>query len=139
MQNETEKKQSEVFPFFDFTKLLKHYKLPGVNFSALVDHERKNIEALTKANRAVLEGWEALVRRQSEILQETMAQAIANAQSKDAIEHRKELAVRGFEKALENMREVAEITAESQKKAFAIISKRVEEGIEQFRDLGKGR
>jgi phasin family protein len=139
MQNETEKKQSEVLPSFDFSKLLEQYKLPGVNFAALVDHERKNIEALTKANRAVLEGWQALVRRQSEILQETMAQAIANAQSKDAIEHRKELAVRGFEKALENMRELAEITAESQKRAFAAISKRVEEGIEQFRDLGKGR
>ncbi len=68
-----------------------------------------------------------------------MARVIANAQSKDAIEHRKELVVRGFEKALENMRELAEITAESQKKAFAAISKRIEEGIEQFRDLGKGR
>lgn len=41
-----------------------------------------------------------------------MTQAVANAQNKDALKHRKELAVRGFEKALENMRELAEITAD---------------------------
>lgn len=142
MPNETEtkagKNQTEGFPVFDFSKLLNQYKLPGVNFADLVEHERKNIEALTKANQAVLEGWQALLRRQSEILQETMTQAVANAQSKDAIKHRTELAVQGFEKALGNMRELAEITVASQRKAFEAIGKRVDESIKQFRDLGKG-
>ena len=139
MENETGTgKRDQVVPYFDFTRLLRQHKLPGVNFAAIVDYERKNIEALTKANRAVFDGWHALICRQSEILRETMAGAVANAQNNDAIRQRRDLAVQAFEKALNNMRELAEISADSQKKAFAAISKRVEEGIEQFRELGKG-
>lgn len=63
---DNEKKPGEAVPSFDFTKLLNQYKLPGVNFSAVIDYERKNIEALTRANRAVFEGWQALVTRQAE-------------------------------------------------------------------------
>src|SRR5258708_29601463 len=59
-------------PVFDFTKLMSQFRLPGVDFAALVDRERKNIEALAKANRIAFEGWQRLVRRPAEILQETM-------------------------------------------------------------------
>jgi hypothetical protein len=55
-------------PFFDFTKLMSQFRLPGVDFGALVDRERKNIEALAEANRIAFEGWQSLVRRQAEIL-----------------------------------------------------------------------
>src|SRR5580692_6236415 len=104
----TDKKQHWEMPFPDFRKLLENYKIPGVDFAALMDHEKKNIEALTKANKIAFEGWQALVRRQSEILQETMKEAIANARNEDAAKHRVELAKQGFEKALSHMRELAE-------------------------------
>ncbi|MBR1237330.1 phasin family protein [Bradyrhizobium sp. AUGA SZCCT0182] len=55
-------------PVFDFTKLMSQFQLPGVDFTALVDRERKNIEALVKANRIAFEGWQRLVRRQAECL-----------------------------------------------------------------------
>ena len=65
--------------FFDFTKLMSQFRLPGVDFAALVDRERKNIEALAKANRIAFEGWQRLVRRQAEMLQETMKKVVADA------------------------------------------------------------
>ena len=52
-------------PVFDFTKLMSQFRLPGVDFTAFVDRERKNIEALAKANRIAFEGWQRLVRRQA--------------------------------------------------------------------------
>jgi hypothetical protein len=58
-------------PVFDFTKVMSQFQLPGVDFAALVDRERKNIEALAEANRIAFEGWQRLVRRQAEMLQET--------------------------------------------------------------------
>jgi phasin family protein len=143
MANETKPKADKKYPWEmalpDFTKLLEGYKIPGVDFSALVDREKKNIEALTKANRIAFEGWQALVRRQSEILQETMKEAVANARQQDAAKHRVELAKQGFEKALNHMRELAEIATKSQKDAFEVVRKQADENFEQFKKLGKGK
>jgi phasin family protein len=124
-------------PVFDFTKLMSQFRLPGVDFAALVDRERKNIEALAKANRIAFEGWQRLVRRQAEILQETMKEVVANAGQQDAIKKRTDLAKQGFEKALANMRELAEMATKSQKEAFDVVRKRIEENVEGIRNLGK--
>ena len=134
-----EKSTAGEMPFFDFTKLMSQFRLPGVDFAALVDRERKNIEALTEANRIAFEGWQSLVRRQGEILQETMKKVVANAGQEDAMKKRADLAKEGFEKALGNMRELAEMATKSQKEAFEVVRKRVEENVESIRNLGKGR
>src|SRR4051812_20680984 len=78
-------------PFFDFTKLMSQFRLPGVDFAALVDRERKNIEALAKANRIAFEGWQRLVRRQAEMLQETMEKVVADASQEGAKKKRADL------------------------------------------------
>ena len=124
-------------PVFDFTELMSQFRLPGVDFAALVDRERKNIEALTKANRIAFEGWQRLVSRQAEMLQETMKKVIADAGQQDAKKKRADLAKEGFEKALANMRELAEITSQSQKEAFDVVRKRIEENVEGIRNFGK--
>ena len=133
----TEKSTAGEMPFFDFTKLMSQFRLPGVDFAALVDRERKNIEALAEANRIALEGWQALVRRQAEILQETMKKVVTNAGQEDAVKKRADLAKEGFEKALANMRELAEMATKSQKEAFEVVRKRIEENVEGIRNLGK--
>ena len=132
----TEKGGAGETPFFDFTKLMSQFRLPGVDFAALVDRERKNIEALAEANRIAFEGWQHLVRRQAEILQETMKKVVADAGQEDA-KKRADLAKEGFEKALANMRELAEITTQSQKEAFDVVRKRIEENVEGIRNFGK--
>ena len=129
----TKKGEADETPVFDFTKLMSQFPLPGVNFATLVDREQKNIEALTKANRIAFEGWQRLVRRQAEMLQETMQKVVADASLLDA-KKRADLAKEGFEKALANMRELAEITTQSQKEAFDVVSKRIEENMEGIRN-----
>jgi phasin family protein len=133
----TEKVAVGATPVFDFTKLMNQFRLPGVDFAALVDRERKNIEALTKANRIAFEGWQRLVRRQAEMLQETMKKVVADAGQENAKKKRADLAKEGFEKALANMRELAEITTQSQKEAFDVVRKRIEENVEGMRNFGK--
>jgi phasin family protein len=133
----TEKGTAGETPFFDFTKLMKQFRLPGVDFAALVDRERKNIEALAEANRIAFEGWQRLVRRQAEILQETMKKVVADAGQEDAMKKRADLAKEGFENALANMRELAEMATKSQKEAFEVVRKRIEENVEGIRNFGK--
>ena len=116
-------------PNFDFTKLMKDFKLPGVDLATIMEREKKNIEALTEANRVAFEGWQALVHRQAEILQESIKQAVGTVQGEDASTKRMDLAAHAFESALSNMRELAEMAAKSQKEAFDIIRKRVEDNL----------
>lgn len=132
-----EKKHQWEMPFPDFTKLMENYKIPGVDFSAFLDREKRNIEALTNANKIAFEGWQALVRRQAEILQETMEEAIAKARKQDSATHRVEIAKQGFEKALGHMRELAEMATKSQTEAFEIIRKRINANVQEMQRFGK--
>jgi phasin family protein len=120
-------------PAFDFTKMLQQFKIPGVDFSSIVERERKNIEALAEANRIAFEGWQNLVRRQSEILQDSMKRAVEDSKNQNALKNGAELARSAFETALANMRELAEMAAKSQKDAFEVIRKRVEENMNALR------
>jgi phasin family protein len=123
-------------PSFDFTKLMKDFKLPGVDLATILDREKKNIEALTEANRVAFEGWQALVHRQTEILQESIKRAVGTVEGEDAGTKRMDLAAHAFETALSNMRELAEMATKSQKEAFDIIRKRVEENLAVLRPPG---
>jgi phasin family protein len=62
---------------------------------------------------------------------------VADAGQEDAMKKRADVAKEGFEKALSNMRELAEMTAKSQKEAFEVVSKRTEENVEGIRNFGR--
>ena len=49
-------------------------KVPGVNMDALVASQRSNLEALSAANLAAMQGVKAVGEWQVKILQETMQQ-----------------------------------------------------------------
>jgi phasin family protein len=125
-------------PAFDFSKMLQQFKIPGVDFSSIVERERKNIEALAEANRIAFEGWQNLVRRQSEILQDSMKRAVEESRNQNALKNGAEIARSAFETALGNMRELAEMAAKSQRDAFEVIRKRVEENMNALRGKKPG-
>ena len=66
-----------------------------------------------------------------------MKKVVADANQEDAKKKRADLAKEGFEKALANMRELAEMATKSQKEAFEVVRKRIEENVESIRNLGK--
>ncbi len=114
-------------PNFDLEAMLKQIQVPGVDISSIIENERKNIEALQQANQAVVEGIQALAEKQAEVFKETMErwqEAIAEGNAGSPQE--------GIEQALENVRQLAEITVESQTKAFEVIRQRVEENIQNL-------
>jgi phasin family protein len=107
--------------------MLEQFQIPGVDLSSIIENERKNIEALQEANQAVVEGIQALAEKQAEVFKETMErwqQAIAEGNAGSPQE--------GIEQALDNVRQLAEITVESQTKAFDVIRQRVEENIKNL-------
>jgi phasin family protein len=126
----------------EFTKMVKQYKLPGVDMDALVASHRKNIEALTTANRVAFEGMQAIAKRQAEILQETMNEAtkaldaISKSSSPpEAAAKQAEIAKEAFEKALANMRELAEMVSKSREEATAAINGRISESLDEIKEM----
>jgi phasin family protein len=126
----------------DFSSMLKQYNLPNVDMQSLVDSQKKNLDALTSANRAVFEGLQAVAKRQSEIMQETMNEAtkaldqLTKAGSPQEIAAKQaELAKEAFERALSNMRQLAELVAKANQDASDTINARISATLDEVREL----
>jgi phasin family protein len=133
-------------PVVNIEKLLEQFRLPGVDLPALMEAQRKNIQALQEANQKAYSGALALAQRQAEILEETMQEwqsAAKELTSKSAAENvaskQADLAKKAIENAIANMRELAEMAVNSQTQAYEVIGKRVQTGIEELRDYLKKR
>jgi len=127
-----------------FNNALTQYQIPGVDTRALLDSQRKNIEALSAANKHAVEGMRAVMARQQEMLSETMAEAQkvmkdigASSSPSDAAAKQAEIAKEAFNKALSNMCELAEMTARSNTAAYDAINKRLAEGIQEIKKLAE--
>ena len=123
-------------PGFDFAKLVESCQISGVDMMSLIDMEKKSIDALTEVNRSAYESWRNLMARQTEVFQETMKAIAAEAGNETVAGRRTEIARQGFEKALANMRQLAETATESQKQTIEIMRRRFEEGMAAMRTRG---
>ena len=131
-------------PFFDMdlSKLMADFKMPGVDIESILATQRKNVEALAQANQLAVEGMQAVARRQAEILRTTMEEAAKAAQDmmvqgapEDKLGKQTEIVKVGFERALSNMRELAEMVTKSNTEAFNVINKRFTESLDEMRSV----
>lgn len=125
----------------DFSKFMEQWKVPGLDPQALLEAQRKNIEAITAANRVAFEGVQAISRRQAEILRQSMEEMsrvmqemAATGAPEQKMAKQAELAKQAFEKAIANMRELAEMGAKSNTEAVETINKRVAESLDEIRE-----
>jgi phasin family protein len=122
----------------DIKKLTEKFQLPGVDVAALVDWQRKDMETLVEANRQAYEGVRALIERRNEILQETLAQfqaAVKDATSSEAIAKQAEAGKQGVEQVLANIRELAEMEAQSRNNAWKVVQDRMQENLANLQKL----
>ena len=131
---------------FDLTKIISDLKIPGVDMQALVETQRKNIEAVTQANKLAVEGMQSIAKRQAEMLSESMnavtsaAKEITSAESpQDLTKKEAELAREAFEKALGNMRELAELVGKSNSETFEVMNNRFNESLRELTGLIKAK
>jgi phasin family protein len=117
----------------DFSKLIESCQISGVDMKALLDVEKKNIDALIEINRSAYDNWRSLMTRQAEVFQETMKAIAAEASTEAVAGRRAEIARQGFEAALANMRQLAETATEQQKQTGEILRRRFEEGMAALR------
>jgi phasin family protein len=134
-------KMAEMFRMPDMMKMFEGYKMPGFDTTALMDTQKKNMEALIAANQAAASGYQDFVKKQMAIFEETMSAAQAHmgsmgdSMSPDGAAKQAELYKVAFEKALANMTELAEAAKKANEEAFAIVSARVQESIAELQAM----
>ena len=132
------KKSGAVAPRGELGKLLTRFKLPGIDVAAIVESQRKDMQALADANRQAYEGIRALNKRRNEMLKEALAEwraAMKGSTGKDVLSKQAELARKGVQEAIANVRELAEMEAQSRKKAWKLVQDRFEENLGNLKRL----
>lgn len=122
----------------DLVKLLERFRLPGVDAAALVAWQRKDLDALAEANRQAYEGIKSLAERRDEILRETLVQwqeALKNAVGTDALAKQADAAKLGLQKAIDHVRELAEMETQSRENAWKVVRDRTQENMANLRKL----
>ena len=125
----------------DLAEVFGNLKAP-LDFQDVVASQRKNMEAIAAANKTAVEGMQAVIKRQSEILKEIVDETNALAQeAKDTVtaapdeQAAKSLeTVKGaIEDAVSNMKELSEMLAKSQSEAFDILNSRLTESLDEVK------
>lgn len=130
---------------FDFTKYAEQFRMPNVDSKALIETQRKNIEAMTQANRVAFEGIQAIAQRQGEIVRQAMQETADAMQQlntagtpEERVAKQADLAKHSFETALKNVKELTEMGAKSNNEAIELLNKRVSENFDEMRETLKG-
>ncbi len=141
-------KGSSKMPFgeFDFAKMFEmpkqmgDFKFAPVDMEGVVAAQRKNVEALAQANQLAVESMQAIARRQSEIFRSMMEEAssamrevMAAGSPEEKAAKQTEIVKDAFQRAVGNMRELAELVAKSQTEALDVVQKRVADSLDELK------
>lgn len=128
--------------FSDFKKWSEQFQIPGLDMQSLMEAQRKNLEAISQANRIAVEGAQALGQRQMEILRTTMEEAsrvmsdlAASGTPEARMAKQADLVRDAFERAIANTRELAEMGAKSNSEALDLINKRISESLTEIKGM----
>ena len=129
-------------PELDPMRLLSEMKLPMLDVEALAAAQRRNLEALSAANKVAMEGAQAVARRHMEILQQSMSEmteavrgATAAGTPQDKAAQQAEMVKATYEKAVTNMKELADLIQKSNAEALTVLNKRFSEAMDEVRGM----
>ena len=124
----------------DFGKLAEQFKFPGVDSEALIENQRRNLEAVTKANQVAFEGAQAVVQRQVEILRQTMDETTKAVQEmsqpskiEDVWAKQAELLKGAYEQGLANLRALTELGTKMNAEAADLLTHRVSDSLGELK------
>lgn len=130
--------------FGDVTRLFGDMRFPTTlpDGNILLAAHRRNMDALSQANRLALEGGQAVARRHMEIMQQTMTEfteqvrELAGTEAPQAKAARQaELLKRSYEHAVNNMKELSDLITRSNSEALALLDQRFREAMDEVHGL----
>jgi phasin family protein len=124
-----------------FSKFGQDLKMPNVDVDAILNHHRRNFEALEAAAKASAAGATSLMTRQREMLQRTLQEVTDMAENfrapgnpQDLMTKQAEFAKKSFEAAVADASEVANLVKKSSTDSIEILRARIRESMEEIRE-----
>ncbi|HEV7458790.1 MAG TPA: TIGR01841 family phasin [Roseococcus sp.] len=121
-------------------------KMPNMmDFQALADAQRRNLEAMAAANRVAMEGAQAVARRNMELMQQTMAEmseamrglTVMDGNPATKAAQQAELMKANYERAVASMKELADLIQKSNGEALEVLNRRFAEALEEMQAMVK--
>ncbi|MEK9893360.1 MAG: phasin family protein, partial [Pelagibacteraceae bacterium] len=149
MNDNTKNKENNMFnannPFemFDFQKVLSATKLPNVdvNSANYIDAQKKTLEAVAGASKAVFEGVNAFASKQVEILNTAISSAkeatteVAKGNTQDQAAKSIELVKKAIVEAQKNVAELSKINEKTANEAYQILNTRFLDGLTELKKV----
>lgn len=123
----------------EFGKMFTAGKMPMVDVDAVTASQRKNIEAVQHANQVALEGFQAVARRQAEIVREASEEMqsffkdLATVSVEDRMAKQADAVKVLFQHAVANTNEIATMVQKANSEAASVINKRVSENLDEVK------
>lgn len=124
-----------------FARLGHDLKLPNMDIERIIEHHRKNLEALEKSAKAASAGASAMMTRQREMLQETLDEISSMARNyhapatpQELVEKQTDFAKKSFETAVKNTTEMADLVRKSGHESLDILRQRIRDGMAEIRE-----
>jgi phasin family protein len=115
--------------------------LPRVDVDKLVEMNRKNFEAFVKSASVAGEGAKALAEKQREIIQAAFKETAARVKDfhpagspQEVLAKQAEYARKAFEVAMQNTRDLAELTTKTTAEATKIVRDRIQENLGELQE-----
>lgn len=127
-----------------FSDLTAMSKISGIDWQALADAQKKNMEALTAAHQSMLENCQQLSRRQGEMFRDCMQTAstlmhdlMATGTPEEKMGRQVDIAKQAFDVITKHTRELAELCAQGQTQAIDAVSSRVQASLDDLKKSAK--
>ncbi|SDG23009.1 hypothetical protein SAMN05216241_10728 [Limimonas halophila] len=127
----------DVSALFDPRTYLNAVQVPGVDTDKLAESQRKNIDAVTEIQRTALAGAQQLVQRQMAMMRQMPQPQTAGPNGGGDLAAQTDAAKTFYETTVRNLRELAEVNASVQQKAFEVFNTRMSESFDELRDSMK--
>lgn len=123
-----------------FKKFGEQLKVPSFDMTKIMEHQQKNLEAMTKSWQAMAGGASEIAQKQREIFEAAMKDMAEMAQSykpggnpQEVMAKQAEFAKKAMEAAIANTKDIAELVQKSSTEAFKIVQERMKESYEEIR------
>jgi phasin family protein len=123
-----------------FRKFGSDLGMPKFDIDAVIDGQRKNLEALVESAKVAAGSAQSIAHKQREIVEAALHEAATLAQGfqpfgdpKVALERQTEFAKKTFEIAAEGAKEAVQAGRQSTTEALKIIQERLKEGLSEYR------
>ena len=127
----------------EFTRMFSDMRLPAMpDVEGLLAAHRRNMETLSAANRVALEGAQIVARRNMEIMQQSISELsdtvrqLTTAESPQARALKQTELLKGaYERAVTNMKELADLIQRSNSEAVELLNNRFTEAMDEVKTI----